>query len=305
MGKYCYISFVACACLLLTGCTSKHQNSNHQLHNARHVPLDGESGHLLSRVASNDGTLLAVECAGQGPSLVIVHGGIGDRTRWTPLFPHLTPSFTVCAMDRRGRGESGDSPDYSLQKEVEDVLAVVNSRSGPVYLLGHSFGALCALEAAYRTDKIQKLALYEPPLQERIDPALISKMERLIHEGNSEQALLIFLEGIVMIAPREVAAMRARPSWPTQVASISSSMRQIRAVAGYRFDADRVRTLNTPTLLLTGSETASPHLKQAIGVLMDSLPNRRLFVFDRQEHNAMDTVPDQFAQILKEFWLGS
>jgi len=299
------VSYVACTSLLFASCASRPQYSTHQPHYARAAPLDGEPAHSLSRVSSKDGTPLAIECAGQGPNLVIVHGGIGDRTRWTPLFPHLTRSFTVCAMDRRGRGESGDSPDYSLQKEVEDVLAVVNSRSGPVYLLGHSFGALCALEAAYRTDKILKLALYEPPLQERIDPALISKMERLINEGTPEQALLIFLEGIVMVAPREVAAMRARPSWPKQVASISSSLRQIRAVAAYRFDADRARTLNTPTLLLTGSETASPHLKQAISGLMDSLPNRQLFVFDGQEHNAMDTVPDEFAQILKEFWLGS
>src|ERR1700720_3937693 len=77
----------------------------------------------LTTVRSRDGTLIAVECAGAGPSLVIVHGGTGDRTRWTPLFPLFASRFTVSAMDRRGHGASGDSPNYSLQREVEDVAA--------------------------------------------------------------------------------------------------------------------------------------------------------------------------------------
>jgi pimeloyl-ACP methyl ester carboxylesterase len=73
---------------------------------------------------------------GAGPSLVIVHGGTGDRTRWTPLFPLFGSRFRVCAMDRRGHGASGDSPNYSLQREAEDVAAVVNSRPDRVFLLG-------------------------------------------------------------------------------------------------------------------------------------------------------------------------
>jgi pimeloyl-ACP methyl ester carboxylesterase len=93
----------------------------------------------LITVRSKDGTLIAVECAGAGPSLVIVHGGTGDRSRWTPLFPLFASRFRVCAMDRRGHGASGDSPNYSLQREAEDVAAVVNSRPGTVFLLGHSY----------------------------------------------------------------------------------------------------------------------------------------------------------------------
>jgi pimeloyl-ACP methyl ester carboxylesterase len=86
----------------------------------------------ISTVASADGTPIAVECAGAGPSLVIVHGGTGDRTRWTPLFPLLESKFRVCAMDRRAHGASGDTLPYSLQKEVEDVVAVVAAQPGPV-----------------------------------------------------------------------------------------------------------------------------------------------------------------------------
>src|SRR5712691_13369717 len=90
------------------------------------------SKNSIIRVTSKDGTRIAVECAGAGPSLVIVHGGTGDRSRWTPLFPLFASRFRVCAMDRRGHGASGDSPDYSLQKEAEDVAAVVNSQPGQV-----------------------------------------------------------------------------------------------------------------------------------------------------------------------------
>ena len=258
----------------------------------------------IIRVTSRDGTQIAVECAGAGPTLVIIHGGIGDRTRWKPLFPLFASRFTVCAMDRRGHGESGDSPDHDLQKEAEDVAAVVNSQPQPVYLLGHSYGGVCALEAAFLTDKISKLVLYEPPLQELIDPAVVARMESMIRAAEREQALVIFQREIVMIAPSEIDSMRARPSWPRQVAGIESSLRQIRALSEYRFDPKRASTLNVPTLLLAGSETASPQLKRAIDGLLDSLPNGSLFVFEGQQHNAMDTVPQQFAKTVTDFLIG-
>jgi pimeloyl-ACP methyl ester carboxylesterase len=92
----------------------------------------------LIAVTSKDGTRIGVECAGSGPTLLFVHGGVGDRTRWTPMFPLLASRFTTCARDRRGRGASGDSAEYSLAKEAEDVAAVVNSRVGPVFVFGHS-----------------------------------------------------------------------------------------------------------------------------------------------------------------------
>lgn len=259
----------------------------------------------LSTVRSKDGTLIAVECAGAGPSLVIVHGGIGDRTRWTPLFPLFASRFRVCAMDRRGHGASGDSPQYSLKREVEDVAAVVDSGPGKVFVLGHSYGAVCALEAVFLTDKISKLVLYEPPLQDLDHSAVADRMERMIQAGDREQALVTFLQEIVMISPSEIVAMKKRPSWPGLLAGIESSIRQVRALAAYRFDPKRMHTIKVPTLLLTGSETASPQLKQAISGLLDCLPNRSLFVFKGQQHNAMDNVPQQFAEVVGSFFLST
>jgi len=262
-----------------------------------------ESESSIATVVSKDGTSIAVECAGAGPSLVIVHGGAGDRTRWKPLFPFFAPRFTVCAMDRRGRGASGDSPDYSLQKGAEDVAAVINSRPGPVFVLGHSIGGICALEAAFLTDKISKLVLYEPPLQDRNHGVVAAKMESMIRAGESEQALLTFLQEIVMVSPREIEEMKARSSWPGRVAGVGKQIREIRALDRYHFDAKRVSGLKVPTLLLTGSKTASPDLKQAINALMDCLPNRSLIVFDGQEHNAMDNIPQEFAETVTKFLL--
>jgi pimeloyl-ACP methyl ester carboxylesterase len=260
-----------------------------------------QSPSTVMTVASKDGTPLAVECAGSGPSLVIVHGGTGDRRRWTPLFPFFASQFTVCAMDRRGHGASGNSSEYTLLKEAEDVAAVVNSRPDRVFVLGHSFGAVAALEAAFLTSKIARLVLYEPPVIEHDHSAVLTRMENLIRNGDREQALVTFMQEIVMISPAEVTAMKARPSWPALVASVESSIRQDRALSAYHFDPKRIHTLRAPTLLLTGSETTSPELKEAMIALQDALSNRRLFVFEGQQHNAMDTVPQQFSDVVRTF----
>jgi len=206
-------------------------------------------------------------------------------------------------MDRRGHGMSGDSLEYTLQREAEDVAAVVNSQPGPLFLLGHSYGGICLLEATFLTDKISKLVLYEPPLQERNRSILAARMEGMIRKGQREQALVMFLQEIVMMSPNEVATMKSRPSWAGLVASVESQIRQIRALEEYRFDASRMSKLKVPTLVLTGSKTESPDLKRAISALMGCLPNPTLVVLEGQEHNAMDTVPQKFAETVISFLL--
>jgi len=237
----------------------------------------------------------------------MVHGGIGDRTRWTPMFPLLSSDLTVCAMDRRGHGASGDSPDYNLQKEAEDVASVVNSRSGTVFVLGHSLGGVAALEATFLTSRISKLILYEPPLQDPADRnlAVAEKMDRMIKDGAREQAVVTFLTEVVEQSPSQVASMKSRPAWPQLVATIDSQTRQMRALAGYRFDAARMRSVRMPTLLLIGSDTTSPYLKQAISSLQTSLPNPRRVVLEGQQHNAMDSAREVLAKAIITFLLGT
>ena len=255
-------------------------------------------------VTSKDKTRIALECSGSGPNLLIVHGGAGDRKRWKPVMSFLASRFTVCAMDRRGHGESEVDSNYSLQKEIDDVVAVVKSRRGPVFVLGHSIGGVFALEAAHQTGRISKLVLYEPPLQEVDHTPAAARMEQMIKSGNREQAVITFLSEIVKMTPQQIEALKKRPMWPQRVAGIDIQIREIRATSKYRFQRERMRKLKTPTLLLLGSETASPQLKQATQSLMDTLPNRMLLVFEGEDHNAMDTIPEKFANAVTKFLIG-
>lgn len=266
--------------------------------------LAGQASEVL-RVPSKDGTPIAVECAGSGPTLVIVHGGVGDRSRWTPMFPLLSSRWTVCAMDRRGHGESGDSPDYSLRKEAEDVAAVVESRRGTVFLLGHSYGAVCALEATFLTKKVARLLLYEPPLMDRPDDAVLPRIEKQIQDGHRDQAVATFLKDVVLVPPAQLDAMRSRPEWSHLVASADALPRQIKALGAYRLDAKRMSTMTVPTLLIKGSDTAIPDVDRAITSLMATLPNRTQVVLKGQQHNAMDTGRQQLADAIAGFLSGA
>jgi pimeloyl-ACP methyl ester carboxylesterase len=295
------VAVAAFICVGLGGCG--RSGSNAVVASNQSPPRESQ----ILRVPSKDGTLIAVECAGAGPTLILVHGGIGDRTRWIPMFPLLSSHFTVCAMDRRGHGLSGDSPIYSLQREAEDVASVVDSRRGTVFVLGHSYGGVSALESMFLTNRVSKLILYEPPVQEPVehDLAVAGKMQRMITEGAREQAAVTFLTEVVHVSPTEVAAMKARPAWPQLVSTIDGQLRQMYALAAYRFDAARTVSVHQPTLLLIGENTTSPYLQQAINTLQTSLPNATRVVLQGQQHNAMDSGRDALATAIITFLLGT
>src|SRR5687768_14900680 len=116
----------------------------------------------MHTVTSRDRTRIAFWHRGSGPPLLLVHGATASHaTTWRLVLPELERRFTVYAMDRRGRGGSGDAVEYHIQREAEDVVAVIQSIDAPVNLLGHSYGGLCAIEAALLTNRIQRLLLYE------------------------------------------------------------------------------------------------------------------------------------------------
>ena len=150
---------------------------------------------------------------------------------------------------------------FAERVAVDDVAAVVDSRPGTVFVLGHSYGGVAALEAAFLTGRISKLILYEPPLQDPVEHnlAVTRTMERLIKEGASEQAVTTFVTEVVHLSPSEVAAMKLRPAWPELVATVDAQVRQMYALAEYRFDATRMSAVSQPTLLLIGGETSAPY----------------------------------------------
>lgn len=257
--------------------------------------------HRIYRVTSRDGTKIEVECAGKGPELLIVHGGTGDRTRWTPMMPFLQQTFTVCAMDRRAHGMSGDGADYSLVAEAEDVVAVAASRKHSVAVLGHSFGAVVAYEAAFRSAKIGKLILYEPPIIVGDHATAIADVKQAIDAGDRGRATEIFMRDIVKVSSAGLARMKAQPSWPRLVATIGTSVRQDLALTAYRWDAGRAATLRRPVLLLRGGLTTSPELQTSIAALSKALPDSRTVVLEGQEHNAMDDDREHLAAVVKAF----
>ena len=215
----------------------------------------------METITSANGTPIAYERTGSGPPFVFVHGTTADHTRWEPVRPAFEDHFTVYAIDRRGRGESGDAAEYALEREAEDVASVVGSIDEPVILLGHSYGALCSLEAALRTDNLCRLILYEPPLPvSDHDPDtedVLDEMTALVDDGENEQALVQFFREIAQVPTTELDALRSAPNWPARVIAAHTAVREERARKEYEFDAARFAGLTTPTLLLTGKRECS------------------------------------------------
>ncbi len=111
-----------------------------------------------------DGTAIGCTPFGSGSPLILVHGASVDSTFWLPVVPALANAHRVLSMDRRGRGDSGDHPEYEIEKEFSDLAGLIDSIGEPVDVVGHSFGALCALEAALLTRNVRRIVAYEPPL---------------------------------------------------------------------------------------------------------------------------------------------
>jgi len=262
----------------------------------------------MGKVTSTDGTPIAYYRSGAGSPLILVHAsGAANPVAWTAVVPALEEHFSVYAIDRRGRGESGDGPTYAIEREFEDIAAVVDSLGEPAHLLGHSFGALCALEAALLTRNVRKLVLYEPaiPLPDvPIYPeGFIDRFQALLDAGDREGALITLYSEIAMIPPHEIEQLRSSPVWPARVASAHTVPREARAEERYLFDAQRFKDLHTPTLLLQGGD--SPwFLKEATGKLDSALPNSRIAVLPGEQHTAMYTAPDLFLHEVLSFLNG-
>ena len=257
----------------------------------------------METILSRDGTMIAYQRSGTGPALVLVHGGTADHTRWAPVLPAFEQRFTVYAVDRRGRGGSGDAEPYAIEREFEDIVALVNSIGEPVFLLGHSYGALCSLEAALRTSHLRKLVLYEPPIPTGIEiypSEVVTKIQALLDAGDREGAVITFMQDIVRVPPHEMEILRAAPSWPARVAAAHTILREMRGSNEYVFEPARFTGLITPTLLLLGGDSP-PFFKAGIEAVHAALPESRVVVMPGQQHTAMNTAPELFIREVLHF----
>ncbi|MGM0395720.1 MAG: alpha/beta fold hydrolase [Bacillota bacterium] len=260
----------------------------------------------MESIKSKDGTLIAFEKTGEGPPLVLVHGTIDDHSYWEMIQPELGKHFAVYAIDRRGRGKSGDTSKYKLELEYEDIATVIDKIDQPVILLGHSYGGTISLETALQSEKVRKLILYEPQGINGIDESdiflqeAITKIEDDINEGNNEQTLIFFLESLVGMSSEEIEHARSTPYWKVMVNAAPTLPREMKALAEYKFDSTRFKDLTIPTLLLSGSESPLPFIKE-VELLDNTLPNSRVKFLEGQGHEAIRTAPDLFIKKVLEF----
>jgi len=261
----------------------------------------------IETVLSKDGTPIGVERAGSGPPLVLVHGSTSDHdTAYRFVMAMLERYFTVHAMDRRGRGYSGDSPSYKLERELDDVVAVVDSCNEPVNLFGHGFGALLALEASRLTPNVRKLGIYEGGItvsrSAEYPPGAIERMEKFLADGNRDGVVVTFMCDIIHMSTDDLGVLRSQPRWIERLKNAHTIPRELHADRDYSFDPARFSGLQTPTLVLVGER--SPEVDQAdADALAAQLPNARLEVLPGQGHAAMHTSPEMFVGVVGDFFL--
>ncbi|MDD7937727.1 alpha/beta hydrolase [Actinomycetospora lutea] len=259
----------------------------------------------LERVTSRDGTPIAWWRSGEGPPLVLVHGTSADHSRWAPVLPALEQHHTVCAIDRRGRGASGDATDYALEREFEDLAAVVDALGEPATLLGHSYGGLCALEATLLSRNVRALVLYEPAIgMAAARPEVIERLETLLRAEDRDGVVATMGREVAGVPPEVVAATRSLPVWQARMAAAHTIPRELRATEAYRFDAERFRELPVPTLVLRGDASPADY-RTAVEAVDEALPDSRIVVMPGQGHVAMDTGTDLFTAEVLRFTAGA
>jgi pimeloyl-ACP methyl ester carboxylesterase len=260
----------------------------------------------MPTVTSKDGTQIAFEKIGQGPAVILVDGALCYRAHWGqgPLAQALATHFTVYTFDRRGRGESGDTQPYTVEREIEDIAALVDEASGKVYLYGVSSGSVLALRAAAQlgADKIAKLALYEPPFNTDDDQDLQAfadytrQTTELLGSGKRGDAVALFMAD--MMPPDMLEEMRQSPEWPL-LEAIAPTLAYDNAVMGDgAVPVSAAQASDMPTLILVTS--GSPAFKhEAVESLISHMPRARLKTL---EVELQGFAPEIAAPALIEFF---
>jgi pimeloyl-ACP methyl ester carboxylesterase len=252
-------------------------------------------------ITSPDGTLIGCHVSGTGPPLVLVHGTSG--THADLVLPHLVEKFTLIAIDRRGCGTSGDAPGpYSIEREFEDVAAVVNSVGERVSLFGHSYGALVAIGAAPLARNLAKLVLYEPPLRVRnVSDVFLERLDDLARRGDLETLLTEFYNvDWLSLSPEQLNAGRMERDWGLKVAAAATIPRELRTPQEWDPNKKVYQEFTTPTLLLLGSESPE-FFKQATEDATALIRDSRVAILQGQGHIATGTAPELVASELAAF----
>jgi pimeloyl-ACP methyl ester carboxylesterase len=265
---------------------------------------------VMSTVVSQDGTSIAFSQEGGGEPVVLVDGALNDRALNGPnprLAKALAAQYTVFTYDRRGRGESGDTQPYAVEREVEDLQAVISAAGGSAYVYGISSGGALALEAATRLSSIRRLALYELPFvtddsRKPVPEDFAARLAELTAAGQQADALRYFFTAGVALPGPMVALMRLMPAWSKLKAlapSLPYDAQIIRGTgSGGPLPADRWSAATVPTLVMAGSKSPA-WMQNAMRALVDALPNATHRTLERQTHIVK---PAALAPALSEFF---
>ena len=253
----------------------------------------------MGTVTSKDGTRIAFDRSGEGPAIILVVGAFNDRGAGAPLMSSLEKHFTVFNYDRRGRGESGDTTPYAIEREIEDIDALIAQAGGSASVFGYSSGAILALRAAAHGLAIKQLALYEPPPTGARAGEIAPQLAELVAAGRRGEAVELFQLEAVGIPAEFVAQMRNAPFRPglekmAQTLVYESAILQA-------LPAGLTASVRVPALVLDG-EKSNPVMRQAAHSLAEALPAGRYHTLKDQGH---DIVPAVVAPVLEEFFLAN
>ena len=252
---------------------------------------------------------VAAPAGGQArPALLLVHGATADHTTWRTAGPALAATRRVMAIDRRGRGASGDAAGYAIDREYEDVAgaaqALADATDGPIDVVGHSYGGRVGLGASLLTSAIRRLVVYEgapvPTGMSYRPPGMVETVRVALERGDNETALATFLAGIVGMSEAALDAYRADPVWPTRVAAAPTILREIEAEASAAASLDALGAVKVPVLLVLGSISRSP-FRIGTDELASRLANARVATIAGAAHAAHHTHAAEFVRAVEAF----
>jgi pimeloyl-ACP methyl ester carboxylesterase len=268
----------------------------------RNTPMEMEES--MQTVTSKDGTAIAFDRLGEGLPVILVSGASTARGIHAQLAELLATDFAVFNYDRRGRGDSGDTSPYAIEREVEDLDAVIAAAGGAAAVFGNSSGAVLTLHAAAAGLPITKLALWEPPFM--VDPdaprrqqAYVTQLTELVDAGRRGDAMTLFMKTIGL--PEEmIAGMRHAPMWPDMEALAPTLVYDAAVMGDSTVPTDLIGSIKTPTLVLDGSDTGAWAANSARG-LTAALPNPQRHTLKGQDHNV---AWDVLAPVVRDFFIG-
>jgi pimeloyl-ACP methyl ester carboxylesterase len=258
----------------------------------------------MRTVSSRDGTTIAYDQQGNGPVVILVGGAMSTRSGpwWEQLVELLGKDFTIISYDRRGRGDSGDTAPYAVEREVEDLEALITAAGGPASLFGMSSGAVLALHAGASGLNIEKLALYEPPFivgsnGPRPPEDAVKQLTELASSGRRGEAVEFFMTQVMGIPAGFVAQMKHTPMWPGLEAVAHTLAYDITIMGDWSLP-HRLASVTIPTLAIDG-ENSPALLRDAVQAVADTLPNARRRTLEGQTH---DVSMEALAPVLAEFF---